>query len=168
LAKRYVDHLEAVDPFSWPSVCATLGQRPFDRYNLSLHADSASAARELLARRIRGEATDVVHVGERFTHGRGVVFVYSGQGGQWQGMGRELFEREAVFRCSIDEVDRIVREESGFSIVEALCGKSVAAELASIDVIQPTIFAVQVALTNLLRSWGVAPGAVIGHSSGEI
>lgn len=168
LAKRYVDHLEEVDPFSWPSVCATLGQRPFEQYNLSLSADSASAARELLAMRIRGEATDAVHIGETFTHGRGIVFVYSGQGGQWQGMGRELFEREAVFRCSIDEVDRIVREESGFSVVQALCGKGVAAELASIDVIQPTIFAVQVALTNLLRSWGVTPGAVIGHSSGEI
>jgi amino acid adenylation domain-containing protein len=83
-------------------------------------------------------------------------------------MGKDLFAREPVFRRAIEEIDGLVERLSGFSVCNAIIGRGPASQLASIDVIQPTIFAVQVALASLLRSWGVVPAAVVGHSSGEI
>ena len=95
---------------------------------------------------------------------RGVVFVYPGQGGQWPGMGRELYEREEVFRQSIDECRTRILAEAGWDLVEEIrCGK-----WQQIGRVQPGLFALSVALTALWRHWGVQPRVVVGHSLGEV
>lgn len=168
LARRWNEYLQSTEVPAWPDICSILGQRPFGNYNLSFYAESASAGRELLAEYLAGNSHNRVHVGDEPAEAPGVVFVFSGQGGQWAGMGKDLFASEPVFRRSIEEIDGIVERLSGFSICGAITGRGSASQLASIDVIQPSIFAVQVALTDLLRSWGVAPAAVVGHSLGEV
>ncbi len=96
------------------------------------------------------------------------VFVFSGQGPQWWGMGRELIAREPVFRRALEEVEALFRAVSGWSLIEALTRPEAESRLGETKVAQPAIFAVQVALAALWKSRGVVPGVVVGHSVGEI
>jgi acyl transferase domain-containing protein/aryl carrier-like protein len=98
----------------------------------------------------------------------GLAFVFSGQGTQWPEMGRELLEREAVFRQHVEECDRLVRAEVGWSLLDVLRSGAAGDRLNQTEVAQPAIFAVQVGLAALLTSWGVTPAAVAGHSVGEV
>ena len=96
---------------------------------------------------------------------RGPVWVFSGQGSQWVSMGAELLANEPVFATTIAEVEPLIARESGFSVTEALTAPGV---VTGIDRIQPTLFAMQVALAAAMKSAGARPGAVIGHSLGEV
>lgn len=96
-----------------------------------------------------------------------IAFVFPGQGSQWIGMGQELFAKEPVFREAILECEKAIKLYADWSLTEQL-HNSVNSRLNDIDVIQPTLFAIQVALAMLWRSWGVSPDAVIGHSMGEV
>ncbi|WP_269749936.1 type I polyketide synthase [Polyangium fumosum] len=97
-----------------------------------------------------------------------LVFVYPGQGAQWLGMGRELFREEPVFRAAVEACDRAIAQESGVSVIEELHAAADRSRLAEIDVVQPVLFSMSVALSALWRAWGVEPDAVVGHSMGEI
>ncbi|GAA2439785.1 SDR family NAD(P)-dependent oxidoreductase [Streptomyces lavendulocolor] len=94
-----------------------------------------------------------------------VVFVYSGHGSQWARMGRRLIGQDEAFTTALDEVEPLVRAESGFSVREALTATTV---VSGVERVQPTLFAVQVALTAMWRARGVESAAVIGHSMGEV
>jgi acyl transferase domain-containing protein len=95
----------------------------------------------------------------------GVVFVYSGQGAQWAGMGRQLLVDEPAFAAAVAELEPVFVEQVGFSLRQVLeAGES----LDGIDRIQPVLVGMQLALTELWRSYGVVPDAVIGHSMGEV
>src|SRR5262249_58666075 len=98
----------------------------------------------------------------------GVVFVYSGQGRQRAGMGGELFAAEPVFRKALERCDAAFRAHTDWSLLDELFREETASRLARTDIAQPTIFAIQIALTELWRSWGVEPAAVVGHSAGEV
>jgi myxalamid-type polyketide synthase MxaE and MxaD len=97
-----------------------------------------------------------------------VVFVFPGQGSQWLGMGRELLRREPAFRTAIEACDAAVRLETGWSVLDELEASPAASRLDQIDVIQPVLSSVQIALAALWRSWGFEPSAVVGHSMGEV
>eukprot|EP00026_Physarum_polycephalum_P000013 Phypoly_transcript_00013.p1 GENE.Phypoly_transcript_00013~~Phypoly_transcript_00013.p1 ORF type:complete len:3714 (+),score=596.07 Phypoly_transcript_00013:46-11187(+) len=97
-----------------------------------------------------------------------VVFVFSGQGPQWWGMGRDLLHHK-VFRASFDQVDKILQQLTGWSVLERLQkSKDEPAILDDTSISQPSMFAIQVSLVDLWRHWGVTPAAVVGHSIGEI
>ncbi|MDX8462490.1 non-ribosomal peptide synthetase/type I polyketide synthase [Mesorhizobium humile] len=99
-----------------------------------------------------------------------IVFMFSGQGGQQIGMGRELYEEEPVFRNAIDECAKWLNEFADIDFRPLLyCeGKSDGESEPQLEaVIQPVIFATQYAMAKLFISWGIFPAAVIGHSIGE-
>ena len=97
--------------------------------------------------------------------GPGTVFVYSGQGSQWAGMGQKLLADEPAFAAAVAELEPVFVEQAGFSLREVLeSGEPV----VGIDRIQPVLVGMQLALTALWRSYGVEPDAVIGHSMGEV
>ncbi|MGW6056103.1 type I polyketide synthase [Streptomyces sp. NPDC055189] len=131
-------------------------------------ADAAELAAELDAQLRYGNASvDAVADDTGGKPGK-VCFVFSGQGGQWPGMGRQLWEREPVFRASLQECDELISGLAGWSVVAELTADEERSRLADTEIAQPVVFAVQVALTALWRSWGVRPRAVVGHSMGEI
>ncbi|MEU5164239.1 SDR family NAD(P)-dependent oxidoreductase [Streptomyces sp. NPDC020875] len=94
-----------------------------------------------------------------------VVFVFPGQGSQWVGMGRELLRTEPAFRRAMEECDTAIRAETGWSVLERLTDGEGALE--GVDVVQPTLWAMEVALASVWRSWGLEPDVVVGHSMGE-
>ncbi len=130
----------------------------------SVAASDTSELRDGLMRLASGEG----HVAEAVEPAPRVVFVFPGQGSQWLGMGRELLGEEAVFRQAIEHVDAAIRHEAGWSVLEQLLSDESTSRLSEIDVVQPLLFAVQVALAATWRSWGVEPSAVVGHSMGEV
>lgn len=96
---------------------------------------------------------------------RGPVWVFSGQGSQWSAMGAALLSREPQFAAAIAEIEPLIAAESDFSVTDEVTGSET---VSGIDRVQPAVFAVQVALARTLASYGVRPGAVIGHSMGEV
>ncbi|GGK91818.1 type I polyketide synthase [Nocardia jinanensis] len=97
-----------------------------------------------------------------------VAFVFNGQGPQWYAMGRGLLETSPVYRDKILECDRSARQYIDWSIYEALTADEETSRIGETRYLQPTMFALQVALVELWRSWGIEPDAVVGHSMGEI
>jgi len=95
---------------------------------------------------------------------RGPVWVFSGAGSQWAAMGADLLVSEPVFAATVATLEPLIAEESGFSVTAAMTGPEV---VAGTDQVQPTLFAMQVALAATLGSYGIRPGAVIGYSLGE-
>ncbi len=95
----------------------------------------------------------------------GTVFVYSGQGSQWAGMGRQLLADEPAFAAAVDDLEPAFVEQTGFSLRQVLQSGE---QVVGIDRIQPVLVGLQLALTALWRSYGVHPDAVIGHSMGEV
>ena len=97
--------------------------------------------------------------------GPGIVFVYSGQGAQWAGMGQQLMADEPAFAAAVAELEPVFAEHAGFSLRQVLVDGE---PLVGIDRIQPVLVGMHLALTKLWRSYGVEPDAVIGHSMGEV
>ncbi|SCL23206.1 Acyl transferase domain-containing protein [Micromonospora pallida] len=98
----------------------------------------------------------------------GPVFVFCGQGAQWAGMGRDLLAAEPVFAETLRRCDELFHALAGWSLLDEIVADEDRSRLDRTEVAQPALFAVQVALAALWRSWGVEPETVIGHSVGEV
>lgn len=97
-----------------------------------------------------------------------VAFIFSGQGPQWWGMGRQLLEHEPVFRNTLEACDALLSQLGDWSLLEELSKDEKTSRIQETAIAQPALFALQVGLRELWRSWGIEPGAVIGHSVGEV
>ncbi|KAK8110195.1 Nonribosomal peptide synthetase 14 [Apiospora kogelbergensis] len=101
-----------------------------------------------------------------------VAFIFTGQGAQWVGMGREMMLEDSVFATSIRQMDKVLRSlehAPQWSLEELLLSGSTDKDaLSPVDIAQPICTAIQVAYVDTLATWNVRPSAVAGHSSGEI
>jgi acyl transferase domain-containing protein/NADPH:quinone reductase-like Zn-dependent oxidoreductase/acyl carrier protein len=97
-----------------------------------------------------------------------VAFVFSGNGAQWPGMGRDAYRANRSFRETFDEIDTLFDRSFGWSVTEALFAEDLAERLTFTHVAQPLIFAIQVSVAQALRAEGLEPAVVLGHSVGEI
>jgi acyl transferase domain-containing protein/surfactin synthase thioesterase subunit len=97
-----------------------------------------------------------------------LAFVFSGQGGQWWGMGRELLREEPLFRETLEACAAVLDRWAGTPFMELWSATETASRIADPAIAQPAQFALQVGLAAVWRSWGIVPDAVVGHSLGEI
>ncbi len=165
LAGRYESALAS--GLGLADLCYTAGaRRGHYEHRLSVAADSAAAMADSLDAYRHGRSGPGISVGEcRPGERPDVVFVFPGHGSQWPGMGRRLQTEEPVFGEALAACDRALEPYLGSSVLEALAKDGA---LTEVGLVQPAIFAIQVALAALWRSWGVEPNAVIGHSMGEV
>ena len=167
IATEIADRLEG-GAVTLPDLAGTLALR---RTHLEHRAVVIAQSPEEATVRLRMLAdakpdADVI-IGRRSADSRS-VFVFTGQGAQWWGMGRELFDRDAVFRASFEACDALLFRRSGQSLVEELRRGEAESRIDQTIVAQPMTFALQVGLAARWKAWGIAPQAVIGHSIGEI
>src|SRR5947209_2461411 len=181
LAARYLEYLGA-DDSTLPELrdlCYTAGaRRSHHQHRLCVVADSYGQLRERLSAHVAGESSvPGLFAGSRPTGRRPkVAFVFTGQGAQWPGMGRELFEAEPVFGHQLGECVEALRPHLDWEPLDLLLAdprdeeavSEAAQRLRLTSVAQPLLFAMQVSLATLWRSWGVEPEAVVGHSMGEV
>jgi acyl transferase domain-containing protein/acyl carrier protein len=165
---------ESDGPVSLEDLCYTSGaRRTHHDYRLALVCRSQEESAECLDAFLRGDARPGLSRG-RVVPGRRdkVVFVFSGQGQQWCGMGRELLEREPVFRTEVGRCDEAFGRLAGWSLLQELArapeDEGGRARLEQTEFAQPILFALQVGLASVWLSWGVRPEAVVGHSLGEV
>ena len=97
-----------------------------------------------------------------------VAFVYSGNGSQWEGMGRRLLMESPTFKSAVQAVERYFEKYENFSLEEELKGKYGSGRYERTEIAQTALFAIQVGVTEMLRLQGVTPAAVVGHSVGEV
>ncbi|GLA78477.1 type I Iterative Polyketide synthase (PKS) [Aspergillus tubingensis] len=99
-----------------------------------------------------------------------VTFAFPGQGAQWAGMGAELMKNFTSFRKDVEYMDRVLQSLPNaptWRMHEELVKIDPESDINRPDIAQPLCTAVQISLVNLLKSWGITPDKVIGHSSGE-
>jgi acyl transferase domain-containing protein/acyl carrier protein len=170
VARSYRQFL-ATSELSLHDICySASARRSHHDYRLAVTGDSPQQISEGLEAFLKGETRAGLSCGRKALAGRGkLAFVFSGQGSQWFGMGRTLLHDEAVFREAIERCELALRPHADWSLIAELAGTDAAqSRLNEVDVIQPALFAVQVALAALWRSWGIEPDAVVGHSMGEV
>jgi 1-acyl-sn-glycerol-3-phosphate acyltransferase len=97
-----------------------------------------------------------------------LAFVFNGMGPQWWAMGRQLLRDEPVFRATVERCDAAMPREASWSLLAELQADEAASRVSDADLAQVTGFAVQAGLAELLRSRGIVPAAVFGHSAGEM
>lgn len=168
LYREYLDGEGARE--SLADICYTAGaRRTHHEHRLALAGRAHAEMSEHLEAFCRGEMSPVGDAWRRpAIQSPKLVFVFPGQGSQWAGMGRRLLRTEPAFRASMERCDALIREHNGWSLLEELMTEAERSRLEEIDVVQPALFAVQVSLAALWRSWGIEPAAVIGQSMGEI
>ena len=98
---------------------------------------------------------------------RAIAFMFPGQGSQYTGMTRQLYERQPVFKRAIDDCATALETELDISLLDLLYAATASERLGQTAYTQPALFAVEYALAQLWMSWGIRPEAAIGHSLGE-
>lgn len=169
LAGRYAQELVAQGAAAYENIAYGAAFRR-DRLDKALILQPASFADavERLRAFAEGGDSDAILTGDTLAEPGDLAFVYSGNGSQWQGMGCRLLDECPRFAAILDELDALLQPLAGFSVVRELRAPVAESRLADTTVAQPLLFAVQVAVTLLLRERGIQPQAVTGHSVGEI
>ena len=172
LAGTYAEYL-STSKSEFADLCysANSGRASFE-HRLALVAASAADAREKLA---SFSATGAARPEDRLVVGAappmaeaGVVFLFTGQGSQYRGMGRGLYQSEPAFRAAMDQCAAIISPLLDRSLINIIFGAGGEDELLTqTRYAQPALFALEWALTQVWLSWGVQPAAVMGHSLGE-
>ncbi|HVC19686.1 MAG TPA: MupA/Atu3671 family FMN-dependent luciferase-like monooxygenase [Vicinamibacterales bacterium] len=161
LSGRYATYLGWAGEAPLADICftATAGRETF-ACRRAVVGRTPEELIDALARPAAGEASPVPALR--------VAFLFTGQGSQYPGMGRRLYETEPVFRAAIDRCDSLLREWRDGSLRAVMhpdAGR--ATPLDETAWTQPALFALEYALAELFRAWGIVPAAVMGHSVGE-
>src|SRR5215469_6387643 len=170
LAKAYWVLLR--DPNAPPlgDLCYTAAvRRTHHDHRLSLVGDSPAQMVERLNAFLAKERAPGLSWGHRSSGGtKKIAFAFAGNGPQWWGMARQLLESDLVFRETIRTCDSVFVRLAGWPISQELLRNESESRMHLTSVAQPALFAVQVGLLALWKSWGVEPSAIVGHSAGEV
>ncbi len=148
------------DPFAHRAVILADGIADL-RKKLSLMAEGGEEPRG------KGAGLPRVVTG-RAEKGRRLAFTFTGQGGQWWAMGRDLLQRHPVFRRTVHDFDAHFKAKAGWSVVDVLMAGEAESVVGDATVTPAAMFALQAGLAAVWRAVGVTPDHLIGHSFGEV
>jgi len=182
LAQYYADFFTNAPASTIADICftANTGRAHFP-HRLAITGNSAQQLRERLLEAAAGhEGSGILNEQVLSKGSTKIAFLFSGQGSQYVGMGRQLYETQPVFRHALDECDRILQSYAGTDtrdtsrhymsdrpLLSVLYGDENSTLLNETAYTQPALFALEYALAELWSSWGLIPDAVMGHSVGE-
>ena len=164
LAIRYVNFLRENPEKTWADICFTsnVGRSHFS-HRLAVVASSTREGAEKLQAALGSPVTAVSGVARPK-----VAFLFTGQGAQYAGMGRGLFETMPVFRQAILRCDEILKGEMDRSLLSVLYPENGSdSPINQTGYTQPVLFAFEYAMAELWKSWGIGPDVALGHSLGE-
>lgn len=149
------------------SYTLSAGRRAFEHRQALVCRDREEAMAALTA----PDSSRVMAGAPRYAK-RPVAFMFPGQGAQYVGMGRELYEREPVFSGELDHCAELLRSSLGVDLREIIYANDLSPEAAALRLAdthfaQPVLFSIEYSLAKLWMAWGVVPQAMIGHSIGE-
>ena len=168
-AARLAEFLESNPSVPLYDILKSLHER---RDKLSLRAGLWAIERSDFIANLRefaasSEVSNVV-TAEAYPALQSPVFVFTGNGAQWEAMGRTLFAENKVFRNAIEKVDALFEKVAPFSLLPHFQGETIAEGLQKTEIAQPLIFSIQVGLVECLAANGIQAVAVLGHSLGEV
>ena len=165
LARRYADRLAGDDQLA--DVCYTAG---IGRAHFAHRLAVVAAERETMIQRLREHAGGELPSNRAPSRPPKIGFVFTGQGAQYVGMGRRLYETQPTFRRALQRCAEIAQPLLPRPLLEVLFVEPRTGELALDDtaLAQPALFALEWSLAEMWRSWGVEPAFVLGHSLGEL
>ena len=170
LAQRYERHLNEYPSLVLPDVCFTAnsGRSHLD-HRIAAVAQSVEQLRRQLADFVaEEERTQVLSGSVQDSDRPKIAFLFTGQGSQYLGMGQQLFHTQPTFRKALERCDQLLRpylDRPLLSVMYPETGQS--SPLDQTAYTQAALFAVEYALAELWRSWGIKPSVVMGHSVGE-
>lgn len=162
----YKDFLDdKTDPQKLFHICKNASLlRPHFEYRALITGENTEELKVAIAEAIANESLEAT----KTQPGDKTVFVFPGQGSQWLGMGKQFYQTERVFQEAIDACELAFAPYVDWSLKAELFASEADSQLKKINVIQPSICAVQIALGRLWLSWGIVPDAIVGHSMGEV
>ncbi|MCP4122254.1 MAG: SDR family NAD(P)-dependent oxidoreductase [Bacteroidetes bacterium] len=170
LTEKYLGFLKDKDnTSSFSDICYSSSVRhSHHSIRLAVVAESKEELADNLQTYIDGDSIVEVAEGRANEVKDKIVFIFSGQGPQWWGMGRQLFENEPLFRYWIEKIDGMLSKHADWSLIEELTRDENNSRISETNIAQPAIFSIQIALYEMWKAMGVHPKAVVGHSIGEV
>lgn len=168
MADAYGSYLEDTSDLDMESVCRTAQAGRFHfSHRLALTGRSVEdIAKKLKAYAVNPEGSDIMQTPHWSPPSPEVVFLFTGQGAQYPGMGRALYNSQPVFKKYLDQCIDILVEHLDRPLLPIIFGED-SSLLNETAYTQPALFALEYALARMWQAWGIRPAAVMGHSVGE-
>jgi len=166
LIEHYFQHISSLDDDFIGDLCYTssIGRTGFKSRKALVGPDKDSMLKQLSAQNLQNDSvSNYLKNADQIK----MVWLFTGQGSQYTGMAKNLYQNESKFKSELDSCNQILEPLIGCSLNDLLWNDSFTEKLNHTRFTQPAMFAVQVSLARMLSSWGIKPDAVIGYSVGE-
>ncbi len=169
LSKKYIENAANYENVSLYDLTYSMAlRRDSHDFRAAIVADSLDGFMNELVSFSAGEPSDNVKKGKKKKDVKGPVFVFTGMGPQWWAMGRELMDKDPLFAEDIRRCDKELSQYATWSLWDEMHKSEEESNMSETYVAQVANFAIQVALANMWKRYGIEPEAIVGHSAGEI